>query len=253
MPNKTTLLYLRHPTLIEWSAHITSYRELADGRFAFIADETNFFPASGGQPSDTGLIRALDGTAATAIVEQVNIADGVAEHLVRLVNGSFAAGDKITMLVDRGVRLLHSRLHSAGELICGAIRNLGHDWYVGGASHYPQQARVVYNVALTDSQRQNLHEELSAELTLLLSRNECVRIAEVEDRAEAARLIGFAPDYIARGEPIRIVFVTDGLGRPCCGTHVTETREIGGIVIRNIRGRKGQTSIGYDITAGPHS
>ncbi|MBR1147551.1 hypothetical protein [Bradyrhizobium sp. AUGA SZCCT0431] len=79
-------------------------------------------------------------------------------------------------------------------------------------------------------------------------RNERVRIREVEDRAEAARLIGFSPDYVPDGEPIRIVFVTDGLGRPCCGTHVAETSEVGGIVIRKIRNRKNQTSVGYDIT-----
>ena len=60
-------------------------------------------------------------------------------------------------------------------------------------------------------------------------------------------MIGFAPDYVAAGEPIRIVFVTDGLGRPCCGTHVAETREIGRILIRKVRTKKDQTSISYDI------
>lgn len=65
--------------------------------------------------------------------------------------------------------------------------------------------------------------------------NKQVRIAEVIDRAEATRLIGFAPDYVPADEPDRIVFVGDGLGRPCCGTHVAETREIGYIVIRKIR------------------
>jgi Ser-tRNA(Ala) deacylase AlaX len=247
MSAKTKLLCLRHPTLFEQHAVITSYRELADGRFAFVADETIFYPASGGQPCDTGEIRAKDGMAA-AVVEQVNVGAGIVEHLARPVRGSFATRDGVTMLVNSGGRMLHSRLHSAGELICSAVRNIGHSWSVASASHYPQQARIVYDVTLTEVQRQHLHEKLDAEIDRLLRRNDRVRIEEVEDRAEAVRLIGFAPDYIPDGEPIRIVFVTDGLGRPCCGTHVAEIREIGGIVIRKIRSTKGQTSVSYDIT-----
>jgi Ser-tRNA(Ala) deacylase AlaX len=250
MSDKTNLLCLRYPTLTERRAVITAYRELADGRFAFVADETIFYPSSGGQPCDTGEIRAEHGMAG-AVVEQFNITTGIVEHIARPTRGSFAAGDGVTMLVNYDDRMLHSRLHSAGELICSAVRNLGHSWYVASASHYPQQARVVYDVVLSEAQRQELHQKLDAEIDRLLRRNDRVRIREVEDRAEAARLIGFSPDYVPDGEPIRIVFVTDGLGRPCCGTHVAETREIGGIVIRNIRSKKNQTSVGYDITNQP--
>ncbi|MHC2295377.1 alanine--tRNA ligase-related protein [Bradyrhizobium barranii] len=250
MSDKTTLFCLRHPAPLERRVIIKSCRELADDRFAFAAGETIFYPASGGQPCDTGEIRSDDGMA-VASVERVSITDGIVEHVARRNCGSFAAGDGVIMSVRKADRVLHSRLHSAGELICSAVRNLGHSWLVGSASHYPGQARIVFDVVLSEMQRRHFHGELDDEIGRLLLRNDQVRVREVEDRAEAARLVGFSPDYIPHGEPVRIVFVTEGLGRPCCGTHVAETRDIGGIVIRKIRSKKNQTTVGYDITNGP--
>jgi Ser-tRNA(Ala) deacylase AlaX len=247
MPARTIPLYLLHPAPVEQHAKIISRRDLSDGRFAFVADSTVFYPASGGQPSDVGAIRSKDGSAEAA-VERVTITGDAIEHLATPIHGSFAEGSDIAMSVDRDRRMLHSRLHSAGELLCSAVRQLGHDWYVSGASHYPQQSRIVYDAALTEEQRQGLHDGLNAEIDYLLRRNDRVRIAEVADRAEAARLIGFVPDYVPTSEPVRIVFVSEGLGRPCCGTHVVEISEIGRIVIRKIRIKKKQTSISYDIT-----
>jgi len=247
MPARTIPLYLLHPAPVEQHAKIISQRDLGEGRFAFVADRTVFYPASGGQPSDVGTVRTKDGSAEAA-VERVTIACDAVEHLASSIRGSFTQEGDIVMSVDRDRRMLHSRLHSAGELLCSAVRKLGHDWHVSGASHYPQQPRIVYDVALLEDQRQRLHDDLNAEVDRLLRQNDQVRIAEVTDRAEATRLIGFAPDHVPAGEPVRIVFISDGLGRPCCGTHVVETREIGRIVIRKIRSKKNQTSISYDIT-----
>lgn len=252
MPARTTPLYLLHPAPVEQDAKIISHRDLGDGRFAFVADKTVFYPASGGQPCDVGTIEAKDGSA-TAVIEQVKIAGGTVEHIASQINGSFADGDDVVMFVDAARRMQHSRLHSAGELICSAVRNLGHDWKVSSANHYPEQSRVVYDVSLTDEQRRLLHNGLDAEVDRLLRRNDRVRIKAVSDRVEAACLIGFAPDYVPAEEPVRIVFVGDGLGRPCCGTHVSETGEIGQIVIRKIRCRRSQTTISYDITDRTHS
>jgi Ser-tRNA(Ala) deacylase AlaX len=246
MTARTIPLYLLHPAPVEQHAKIISHRDLGDGHCALCFDKTVFYPASGGQPSDVGTIQSRDGSAEAAI-ERVTITSTGVEHLASSIRGSFAQEDEIMMSVDRDCRTLHSRLHSAGELVCSAVRKLGHDWYVSGASHYPQQSRIVYDVALLEDQRQRLHDDLKAEVDRLLSRNERVRIAEVADRAEAARLIGFAPDYVPAGEPVRIVFVSDGPGRPCCGSHVVEIREIGRILIRKIRTKKNQTSISYDI------
>lgn len=247
MPVRTIPLYLLHPAPIEQHATIISHRDLGDCHFAFVADKTVFYPASGGQPSDIGTVRSKDGLAEAAI-ERVTITGDVVEHFASSIRGSFVEGSDVAMSVDRQRRMLHSRLHSAGELLCSAVRKLGHDWYVSGASHYPQQSRIVYDVALAEEQRQHLYDDLNAEIDRLLRQNNRVRISDVADRAEAARLIGFAPDYVPVGEPVRIVFVSEGLGRPCCGTHVAETAEIGRILIRKIRTKKGQTSISYDVT-----
>lgn len=249
---QTILLYLRQPDLIEQRARILACRDLPDGGFAFSTDVTVFYPASGGQPSDVGKVLTVDSTSA-AHVERVTVTDGIVEHIARPLRGSFAIGDEIAMIIDRSVRATHSRLHSAGELICCAVRNIGRSWSVASASHHPGQARVVYDVALSEPARQALQVNLAAELDGLLRRGGAVRIQEVDDRVEAARLIGFNPDYVPAGQPVRIVFMSDGLGRPCCGTHVADVRDIGRILIRNIRSKKGQTSIGYDITTETHT
>lgn len=246
MYGKTTPLYLLHPAPVEHQAKIVSYRDLGDGRFAFVADMTVFFPASGGQPSDIGTVSSKDGSA-SALIERAAIVGGAVEHLASPICGSFAEESDIIMSVNRDRRSLHTRLHSAGELVCSAVRKLGHDWYVSSANHYPGQSRIVYDTVLTEEQRWLLLDDLTAEIDRMLLRNNRIRIEEITDRAEAARLVGFVPDYVPAGEPVRIVFVSDGPGRPCCGTHVTEISEVGSILIRKIRTKKAQTSISYDI------
>lgn len=246
MPARTIPLYLLHPAPVEQHAKIISHRDLGGGQFVFVADKTVFYPASGGQPSDIGTVSSKDGSAEAA-VERVTITGDAIEHFACSIRGAFTEESDIVMLVDRDRRKLHSRLHSAGELLCSAVRKLGHEWHVAGASHYPQQSRITYDVVLTEDQRQQLLEDLNMEVDRLLRQNDRVRIAEVIDRVEATRLVGFAPDYVPAGEPVRIVFISDGVGRPCCGTHVMETREIGRIVIRKIRSKKTQTSISYDV------
>lgn len=57
---------------VEQHAKIISQRELGEGHFAFVADKTVFYPASGGQPSDVGIVRSRNGSA-EATVERVTI------------------------------------------------------------------------------------------------------------------------------------------------------------------------------------
>src|SRR5687767_3361672 len=52
---KTERLYYNDPDLLEFDAHIVGTRELAD-RIGVILDRTAFYPTSGGQPNDVGMI-----------------------------------------------------------------------------------------------------------------------------------------------------------------------------------------------------
>jgi alanyl-tRNA synthetase len=55
----TERLYYNDPDLLEFDAHIVDTRELAD-RIGVILDRTAFYPTSGGQPNDAGMIDGIE-------------------------------------------------------------------------------------------------------------------------------------------------------------------------------------------------
>src|ERR1700733_8008880 len=236
---RTNCLYLEDTSLHESQATIVAIDRLDDGNPTIILDRTIFYPKSGGQPSDTGFIMVSDGIDTHDIpVDRVRINAGVVEHDVCMRHAPLLPDAGVRLRIDGARRMLNTRLHSAGELICAAVRNLGRgNWRVASASHYPGQAKISFADVYHTIDVSKFQREIEDELARLIEANEEVRTLVVHNLDDAQRLCGFRPGYLNQDQPIRIVIMSGNLGRPCVGTHVARTGEIGSISIRRIRGK----------------
>ncbi len=241
----TAPLFLEDTYLLEAEGTVRSVESEGDGRIAVTTDQTILFPQGGGQPSDTGEIISEHGHLR---VEHVSWERTAIRHRGPMVDGQLRAGDRVRLKVDAERRLLNARIHSAGELICAAIRDLGHlEWHVAGAIHYPDRASVEYQIMLPADAREKLRCQVQARLNQLVETGGSVNVTTVPSRAMAEQLCGFFPDYLPEGEPLRIVTVYGNVGRPCQGTHVKDIAEIGDILITKVKSRKGRTKISYRL------
>ncbi|CBS88090.1 alanine--tRNA ligase-related protein [Azospirillum lipoferum] len=248
MATNCRLLYLDNMTDLTGNAEILDLTDRETGETDLRLDRTVFYPQGGGQPSDTGTI--ISDTAVFQ-VESVRLCDGAVIHKGRHLSGRLHAGQYARLSVDREKRLRHTRLHSAGELICTAVRMLGVDWPAVSANHFPGASKVVFEGSLDPKARDPMEKEMVALLNRLVAANQNITIESTDDLDEVERLCGFRPTYLDAGSTYRVVVMPDGIGRPCMGTHVGRTGDIGEIKLRHFRAKGGRIDIGYDLADEP--
>ncbi len=194
--------------------------EVTDGKFV-VLDKTAFYPNSGGQPSDTGVIER-DGEEFPAVY--VGLFGGKISH--ELGRSGIEAGDLVTGTIDWDRRYLFMKSHTACHLLSAVIfRETGA--MITGNQIGEDRSRVDFSLQEFDRSRladyveevNGIIKEDRAVKTRLIPREEAMEIPDL------VRLAKEVPDR----EEMRIVEV-DGIDLQACGgTHVRRTGEIGGI------------------------
>jgi misacylated tRNA(Ala) deacylase len=195
-----------------------------------VLDRTVFYPGGGGQPSDRGLLlRASDGRQWTVggarkaggdIVHQLEPAEG----------GPPAVGDVLSVDLDWARRHALMRTHTALHALCGVVwRDYGA--LVTGGNMEPGAGRMDFEFERMSG---DLVDEIEAKVNAELAAGRDVRV-DVLPREKALAIpdlirtkINLLPEGIAEIRTIEIVGLdlqADG------GTHVANTREVGGIKV----------------------
>ena len=231
-------LYFDHPYLTRFTAQVVERPEQA-GRPAVVLDQTAFYPTGGGQPHDTGVLKALDadnGTAErlVAVVEVVEReADGAVIHLL----AAPLDAEQVEGRIDWDRRFDLMQQHTGQHLLSAAfVRCCGANTV---SFHLTTScATIDLDCALTE-------EELTQAEALA---NRVV----FENRPVAARLVpGKEAQHLplrkatARSGPVRIVEVPDFDCSACGGTHVRATGEIGLIKIVHTERRGTETRVEF--------
>jgi misacylated tRNA(Ala) deacylase len=193
-----------------------------------VLDRTVFYPGGGGQPSDRGLIlRASDGR--TWTVRGARKAGGEIVHELEPGDGDPpAVGDRVRVDVDQARRLALMRTHTALHALCGVVwRDYGA--LVTGGNMEPGSGRMDFEF---ERMTGDLVDAIEAAVNVELSAARDVRVA-VLPREEAFAIpdlirtkVNLLPPGIEEIRTIEIVGLdlqADG------GTHVANTREVGGI------------------------
>lgn len=240
----TRRTYLDQPDQLALEATITWIGQKVDGSWYVVTDRTPYYPQGGGQPGDHGTItscdRMLDIVGAT-------LAGFDVQHILQEEPADFDLGDVVSLSVDPEIRRLHSRIHTAGELICAAMKTLRPDWTVSSANHFPGASSVSFATKDTVGNLDQLAARLTELVATFIEKAYPVSIYRDVARADAERLVGYSLAAIPPSEPIRLVSAAPTYFRACVGTHVATTADIGIFGLRNIKLKKGVVSVGYDV------
>jgi misacylated tRNA(Ala) deacylase len=217
----TELLYLRDAYLRRFSATVGSVRP-----GAVTLDRTAFYPAGGGQPSDTG---RLDGV---AVLGATHGREPGEEDVVwhALESDDLKVGQVVEGEIDWERRHQLMRTHTALHVLCGVI---WHRWgkAVTGGNMEPLAARMDFEFdPLPDAFGVTVEELVNAEL-------DAARPVKVDFLARSAALadadlirtkVNLIPEAVTE---IRVVDI-GGLDRQADGgTHVRSTDEVGRVSV----------------------
>ena len=217
-------LYLNDAYLREFDAVVKSVS--GEGKFV-VLDRTAFYPRSGGQENDTGVLRRGDDVFNVVYVGKFN---GEISHQVESPPGkSLREGDKVRGVIkwERRYRLM--RMHTAAHLLSAVFyRNTGAK--ITGNQLGEDKSRIDFSLENFDREALN---EYVKEANRIIKEDIRVEISFMP-REEALKMEGIVK--LANALPpaiktLRIVKIGDVDMQADGGTHVSSTAEIGEIVL----------------------
>jgi alanyl-tRNA synthetase len=217
----TDRLYYRDSFLYDFDAAIRDVTETP--RPALILDRTAFYPTSGGQVFDTGVISTENEK--LKVTEVADTDDGRVVHYVEAVK-DFKPGTRIHGLIDANRRRDHMQQHSGQHVLSAAFIRLFNMPTVSFhmADDY---CSIDLDSATLNKDQVEQAEHLANEIIL---ENRPVDIRFVT-RDEAANL-GLRKIPVADRDELRIIDIRDWDLSACGGTHVNQTGQIGCILLR---------------------
>jgi len=209
----TTRLYYTDSYITSFDARVVDIAD--DGRRVYL-DRTAFYPTSGGQPNDPGV---LGGGIVTDIIDE---GDRIAHVLDNGISGDVR---EVTGKIDWQRRFDHMQQHTGQHLLSAVLEEAYgyHTVSVHFGRDYSSLDLAVESVSaerIADTERRA--NEIVAEN----------RLVSVKFEA-AAQATGLRKESDRAGT-LRIVSIADLDRSACGGTHVRSTGEIGAILIRKV-------------------
>lgn len=214
----TDLLYQTDAYMKSFNARVVGHE---DG--GVVLDRTAFYPGGGGQPYDTGQLRAEDGR--NWHVRRMKRVRGQVVHVLDS-DDLPAPGEMVEGILDWERRYQLMRTHTAMHILCGVIwRDYGAS--VTGGNMEPLKGRMDFEfetmqAELVDAIEEAVNAEVSAARPLsvdILPREEAFQIPDL-----IRTKINLLPEGITE---VRVVEI-EGLDLQADGgTHVANTREVG--------------------------
>jgi misacylated tRNA(Ala) deacylase len=221
--------------------HLDSYRRELDamviavdqGTNAVALDRTIVYPGGGGQPYDLGTLTSANGVWQ---IESGKKQGSVAWYILSATDGLPALGDQVHLSLDWTRRYRLMRMHSALHVLCGMVyRDYGA--LVTGGNMGPDRARMdfemeEFNPAIVAEIEQRANAEIAQERDIrvqILPREQAFQIPDL-----IRTKINLLPEGIPEVRTVEIVGLdlqADG------GTHVANTREVGGIKVVGTRSK----------------
>jgi alanyl-tRNA synthetase len=207
----TQRLYYTDSYLRQFDASVT---DRSDESKRIYLDRTAFYPTSGGQPFDRGLLNGVE------VIDVVDEGDRVAHLLATPLSH-----DRVVGRVDWGRRFDHMQQHSGQHLLSAVLADqLGQQTT---SVHFGRESSTLdlATASLSPEQVQRAEERANE----IIVENRSVEVT-FED-AELATGLRKVPDR--KGE-LRIVTIRELDRSACGGTHVRSTAEIGCLLIRKL-------------------
>jgi alanyl-tRNA synthetase len=221
----TDRLYYHDSFLYDFDAEV---REVADGpRPALILDRTAFYPTSGGQVFDTGLI-AFDADTRLRVTEVADADDGKVVHYLEAPVKDVKPGTRVRGKVDVSRRRDHMQQHSGQHVLSAAFIRI-YDIPTVSFHMADDYCSIDLDTPTLTKEQIESAEQLANEIIL---ENRVVDIRFVS-RDEAAQL-GLRKLPPAERDELRLIDIRDFDLTACGGTHVRQTGQIGCVLLRKM-------------------
>ena len=211
----TVRLYYDDPVLLAFEGRVLEVRE-ARGRPAVVLDRTAFYPTSGGQPHDTGMLGEA------RVIEVLEADDGEVLHVVDEDPGPGVLEGRI----DPPRRADHRQHHTGQHILSRAFEEVLRAPTIG--FHLgPEDVDIDLDAPGVDEKVLRAAEELANEV---VRGDRAIRIHYAETPEQRARF-ALRKESQREGE-IRIIEIDGFDATACGGTHCLRTGEVGLVKIR---------------------
>lgn len=227
----TEELFREDATLRECEAHVVAV-DAAGIRL----DRTVFYPHGGGQAGDAGLLRLPGGGEVPIVDTKKGASPGEIVHVPApdADLSALSVDTAVTACIDWRRRHRHMRFHTATHLLCALVPHP-----VDGCSITADYARLDFH--MTEPLDKVV---LTQGLTRLVSEvhavaHRWITEAELDANPQLVRSMSVQPP---RGQGrVRVLEVTGVDLQPCGGTHVSNTAQIGAVVVTKIEKKSAKT------------
>ena len=224
----TERLYYKDPGLLSFEGTIIEVIE-SNGRHITVLDKTAFYPTSGGQPHDKGLLNSV-------AIFDVTESDGEIQHISNSAVGS--KGDRVKGEVDLGRRRYFRQLHTAQHILSSVFIEL-YDFETVSVHLGEDYGAIELKQPSLESDQLLKAEQLSNEYILQSLPVEII----FADEQEAQKLpLRKKP---SRQGTIRIIKIGAIDYSACGGTHCNNSSEVGLIKIISVEKQRSNILINF--------
>ena len=219
-------LYYDQPSLLEFEAVVTAVEDRGEQALVSL-DRSAFYPASGGQNSDTGQIYGnANGSRVRIIDVQEQEEAGDVLHLIDCPPGWLRPGVPVHGEVDAERRRDHMQQHTGQHVLSAALERLY--GYATVSFHMGEESCTIDLATDKVSPKELEAAERLANEVIAEDRTVEIRYATPDD----ARSMGVRKIPAAVREKLRLIDIRDFDLNACGGTHVASTGQIGAILLR---------------------
>jgi alanyl-tRNA synthetase len=218
----TDRLYYHDSFLYDFDARVVEAFE-SNGRYAIVLDRTAFYPTSGGQVHDLGIL--------TAVGKQIpvtEVADDEDGRILHFASALLVAGTQVHGSIDAARRLDHVQQHSGQHVLSAAFIRLFNMPTV--SFHMGEESCTIDLETAGLSAAQAQKTEYLANDVIAEDRPVSIRFVPLEE----ARQLGLRKLPPKQTGDLRLIDITDFDLTACGGTHVRATGQIGSILLRKI-------------------
>ncbi|TML04103.1 MAG: alanine--tRNA ligase [Actinobacteria bacterium] len=206
---------------------ISAFHDRGDGSFEVKLYESPFYPAGGGQVSDTGYL-VHEETGAEATLREAIRLEGDDQVLVFEGSG-FDDGDRVRAVVPWSHRFPTMANHTATHLLHKALQDvLGDHVRQAGSAVRPDKLRFDFTHPdqLTSEERAEIERRVNEKIFENLPVHAFV--TPIEEARKLGAMMLFGEKY---GDQVRVIEIPGYSRELCGGTHVRWTAEIGSFAI----------------------
>ncbi len=226
----TERLYYTDSHLTQFDARVTAVTERANGLYAVRLDRTAFYPAGGGQPSDTGSLGEA---------RVVDCVDEEGAGVLHFVQGRVPeVGATVTGRVDWPRRFDHMQQHTGQHILSQAFVAL---FEAPTRSFRMMKRACEIDVALSGPTGERIERAVDL-ANRIIWEDHPVYVRQVTSE-EAARL-PLRKEPSREGE-LRLIEIEGFDLTPCGGTHSRRTGQVGLLAVRSWERAKGMARIEF--------